>query len=55
MTQKDALDQVVERILVRQLGKDAPAATRDKIGAALRESLADDPLLAAKIRALGRD
>jgi hypothetical protein len=55
MTQKDALDKVVERVLARQLGKGTPTATRDKIGAALRESLADDPLLAEKIRSLGRD
>lgn len=52
MTQEEALDKVVEHVLAQQLDKGTPAATRDKIGAALRESLADDPLLAAKIRAL---
>ena len=52
---KAALDKVVERVLDRQLGKAAPPALRAQLGAALRESLADDPLLAAKVRALGRE
>jgi hypothetical protein len=47
-----AIDRVVERILDRQLGKNAGAAVREKIAAALRESLTDDPMLAAKVRAL---
>jgi hypothetical protein len=34
------------------VGRTAGAKVREKIGAALRESLADDPLLAAKFRAL---
>jgi hypothetical protein len=50
-----AIDKVVDRILTQQLGQNAPAAVREKLATALRESLADDPLLAAKVRALGRD
>jgi hypothetical protein len=51
---KAALDKVVERVIDRQLGKAAAPALRAQLGAALRESLADDPLLMAKVRALGR-
>lgn len=50
-----AIDQVVERILDQQLAGRGDLALRAKVGAALRESLADDPLLAAKVRALGQD
>jgi hypothetical protein len=50
-----ALDKVIERVLDRQLGKAAAPALRAQLGAALRESLAEDPLLAAKVRALGRE
>jgi hypothetical protein len=55
ITAEAAIDKVVERVLDRQLGKTAGAALRGKIGAALRESLADDPLLAAKVRALSQE
>jgi len=51
---RTAIDQVVERVLDRQLGKQAVPALREQLAAALRESLADDPLLAAKVRALTR-
>lgn len=47
-----ALDKVIERIVDKQVGAKASPAVRSQIGAALRESLADDPLLAAKVRAL---
>jgi hypothetical protein len=50
-----AINKLVDRILTRQLGSNAPAAVREKLAAVLRESLADDPLLSAKVRALGRD
>jgi hypothetical protein len=50
-----AIDKVVERVLDRQLGKHAAPALREKLALALRESLADDPLLAAKVRALGQE
>ena len=55
ITAEAAIDKVVERVLDRQLGKTAGAALREKIGAALRESLTDDPLLAAKVRALSQE
>jgi hypothetical protein len=50
-----ALDKVIERVLDRQLGANAPAGIREKVGAALREALTDDPLLAAKVHSLGKD
>jgi len=50
-----AIDKVVDRILTRQLGANAPTAVREKLATALRDSLTDDPLLAAKVRALSRD
>jgi hypothetical protein len=55
LTPQAAIDKVIERVLDRQVGRKAGSAVREKLGAALRESLADDPLLAAKIRALGQE
>ncbi len=55
ITAEAAIDKVVEQVLDRQLGPQASVALRAKLGAALRESLADDPLLAAKVRALSRE
>jgi hypothetical protein len=55
LTPQAAIDKVIERVLDRQVGRKAGPAVREKLGAALRESLADDPLLAAKIRALGQE
>jgi len=54
ITPETAIDKVIERVLDQQVGRHAGANVREKIGAALRESLADDPLLAAKFRALGQ-
>jgi hypothetical protein len=48
-----AVDKVVEQVLSRQLGPDAPAAVREQVRAALQEALASDPLLADKLRRLG--
>jgi hypothetical protein len=50
-----AIDRIVERVLERQLGPSGSTALRAQLGAALRESLADDPLLASKVRALLED
>jgi hypothetical protein len=50
-----AVDKLVERIVDQQLGKAASASMRGKVAAALRQALTDDPLLAAKLRALGRE
>jgi hypothetical protein len=52
LTPQAAIDKVIDRIVARQLGIHAAPAAKEKIGAALRERLADDPLLSAKIRAL---
>jgi hypothetical protein len=48
-----AVEQVIDRVLDLQLGRDAPAAVREHVGSALREALESDPLLAAKLRELG--
>ena len=55
ITAQAAIDKVVERVLDRQLGKQASVALRAKLGAALRETLADDPLLAAKVHTLRQE
>ena len=55
LTPQAAIDKVIERVLDRQVGSKAGTAIREKLSAALRESLADDPLLAAKVRALGQE
>ena len=53
ITPKAAVDRVIDRVVEKQLGDDAPAATREKLRAALEDAVADDPLLADKIRGLG--
>jgi len=55
ITPEAAIDKVIDRIVARQLGIHASPAAREKIGAALRERLADDPLLAAKVRTLSEE
>jgi hypothetical protein len=55
ITPQVALDRVVERIIARQAGPHAPAAVKQHLSAALRQTLEEDPMLAAKIRALGDD
>jgi hypothetical protein len=50
---KAALDRVVERVLDQQLGADAPAAVREQLRAALRETINSDPLLTERLRGLG--
>jgi hypothetical protein len=47
-----AIDKVVDRVLDRQLGANAPAPIRDKVRAALREAIENDPLLAQKLKDL---
>ena len=53
ITPQTALDRVVERIVTRQVGVNGPAALKKNLAAALRQTLEDDPMLAAKISALG--
>ena len=55
LTPQAAIDKVIERVLDRQVGPKAGPAIRERLGAALRNSLADDPLLAAKVRALSQE
>jgi len=55
ITPQVAIDKVIDRIVARQLGIHASPAAKEKIGAALRERLADDPLLAAKVRTLSEE
>ena len=47
-----AVDKVIDRIVTAQVGPDAPTHVRDKVQAALRDALDDDPLLADKLRSL---
>lgn len=53
ITPRAAVDRVIDRVVDKQLGVGAPAATREKLRAALESAVADDPLLADKIRGLG--
>jgi len=55
LTPQAALERVVEHVVNRHLGKTASPARRAQLATMLRETLADDPLLAAKVRALGRE
>jgi hypothetical protein len=55
ITAGDALDQVVSRILDKQIAKGAPPATRSKVETALRDALETDPVLTAKVRTLSSD
>ncbi len=52
LTPKAAVDRVIDRVVEKQLGAGAPAAAREKLRAALEDAVADDPLLAEKIRSL---
>jgi hypothetical protein len=48
-----AVDRVVQQVLDRQLGTNAPAAVRAKVETALRDALETDPLLGEKLKRLG--
>jgi hypothetical protein len=55
LTPAAALERVVERVIDRQLGAEAPAAVREKLRAALYDTLhgdPTDPFLADKLRRL---
>jgi hypothetical protein len=52
LTPQAAVDRVIDRVVEKQLGAGAPAAAREKLRAALEDAVADDPLLAEKIRGL---
>ncbi len=55
ITAEAAIEKVVERVLEQQLGGRGSVALRSQVAAALRDALADDPLLAAKLRALSQE
>ena len=52
LSPKAAFDRVIDRVVEKQLGINAPAAAREKLRTALENAVADDPLLADKIRGL---
>ena len=52
LTPAAAVERVLEQVLARQLGNEAPAAVRERVRAALQEALESDPLLADKLRRL---
>jgi hypothetical protein len=47
-----AVEEVVSRILERQLGPDAPTAVKEQVRAALQDAIESDPLLAEKLSQL---
>jgi len=51
-TKAQAVERVVERLLDKRLGPQAPTEIRAQVATALRDALADDPLLAAKLAQL---
>jgi hypothetical protein len=53
ITPQAAIDRVVERIVARQAGPNAPEAVKQQLATVLRQALQDDPMLEAKVRALG--
>lgn len=48
-----AVEQVMERLLQKHVGADAPPAVREKLRAALQETIDSDPFIAEKLRSLG--
>lgn len=53
LTPQAAIDKVLDRVVARQIGPEAPAAVREQVRAALQEALESDPLLVDKLRQLG--
>jgi hypothetical protein len=52
ITPQIALDRVIDRVVDRQVGRGAPAGVRERVSAALRAALEEDPLLAEKLKSL---
>jgi hypothetical protein len=52
ITPEAAVDQVVSRILDRQVGAGGSPAARSQVETALRDALESDPVLAAKVKSL---
>ncbi len=53
LTPGAAVDKMLEQVMAREVGPDAPAAVRERVRAALQEALENDPLLAEKLKRLG--
>lgn len=53
LTPRAAIDKVLDRVVTRQIGSEAPAVVRDRVRAALQDAVENDPLLANKLRQLG--
>jgi hypothetical protein len=49
LTPQQAVDQVMNRILDRQLGEGAPSRMRAAVETAMRDALNNDPVLSAKV------
>ncbi len=49
-----AMEKLIDRIVTQQLGPGAPVAMRESLRAALQETVDTDPMLATKLRSLGR-
>jgi hypothetical protein len=49
---RTAVERLVERVVDAQAGPNAPAAVRDRLREALRDTLDNDPFLAEKLRQL---
>jgi hypothetical protein len=52
ITPQIAIDRVIDRVVDRQVGTGAPPGVRERVSAALRQALEDDPLLAEKLKNL---
>jgi hypothetical protein len=52
ITPQIALDRVIDQVIDHQVGRSAPPGVRERVSAALRQALEDDPLLAEKLKSL---
>jgi hypothetical protein len=52
ITPQVALDRVIDRVVDQQVGASAPPGVRERVSAALRQALEDDPMLAEKLKGL---
>jgi hypothetical protein len=52
ITPQIALDRVIDRVVDHQVGRGAPPGIRERVSAALRTALEEDPLLAEKLKSL---
>jgi hypothetical protein len=55
LSPEQAVDQVMSRILDRQLGEGAPSKMRAAVESAMRDALDSDPVLSAKLGVLNAD